>query len=400
MTIEMIEKHADHFSMPALTALMADVEGPCLSIYLPTEEIDQERVQQPVRLRNLLDGAEAQLAELGTRSPVVREILAPLRELAEDERFWRFQSQSLAIFLTPNSLRYYRVPLALEEQVVMGPRFHIKPLLSLLADDGHFYLLTLTQERVRLWQGSRFSLAEIEFPIDTPTSLSEELRFDETESQVHFHTATGRASPDGRRAAMYYGHGNAGDEAIRKEQLLTFFRHLDNGLREVLQEGRQEPLVLVGIEYVQGLYRQVNQYDPLLEAGIEKDPESLDEAELHKQVWALVAPHFQRERRAALDYYQHLLGSEDARAGHGLVSVIPAAYFQRVDTLFVAEGMEKWGHFEPEENAVFIHDVAQPGDDELLDFAVVHTLLNGGKVYLVAAKDLPKDAPIAAIFRY
>jgi hypothetical protein len=66
MTIELIEKHADHFSMSALTTLMAEEAGPCLSIYLSTQEIDQERVQQPIRLRNLLDVAETQLVELGT----------------------------------------------------------------------------------------------------------------------------------------------------------------------------------------------------------------------------------------------------------------------------------------------------------------------------------------------
>ncbi len=400
MTIELIEKHADHFSMSALTTLMAEEAGPCLSIYLSTQEIDQERVQQPIRLRNLLDVAETQLVELGTRAPVAREILAPLRDLVEDERFWRFQSQGLAIFLTPNSFRYYRVPLALEEQVVTGSRFYVKPLFPLLTGDGLFYLLTLTQEKVQLWQGSRLSLTEVEFPIDTPTSLSEELRFDETENQVHFHTSTGRASADGRRDAMYFGHGNAGDEAIRKEQLLTFFRHLDNGVRERIQEGGQAPLLLVGIEYLQGLYRQVNQYEFLFEPNIEKDPESLDKTALHEQAWALVAPHFDQERHTALEYYHHLLGTEDARAAHGLSSVIPAAYFQRVDTLFVDIGVEKWGHFRPEENAVVIHEVAEPEDEELLDFAVVHTLLNGGNVYMVTAETLPNNEPLAAIFRY
>lgn len=400
MTIELLEKHADHFSQAALMELMAEEQKSCVSIFLSTQEVDQERAQQPIRLRNLLDEAETKLLEQGHRSPVVRDLLAPVRDLVDDERFWRFQSQGLAIFLTPDLLRYYRVPLVLEEQVVVNSRFHIKPLLPLLTDDGQFYLLSLTQQHVRLWHGSRFSLREMPLPADTPTSLAEELQFDEFENQVQFHTSTGRADSGGQRAAMYHGHGNAGDEAIRKEQLLTFFRHLDNGIREAIKEGRQEPLVLVGIEYLQGLYRQVNQYDPLLEAGVEKDPESLDTNELHEQAWALVAPIFQNERRAALEHYQHLSGNEDERAGRGLPCVVSAAYFQRVDTLFLAEGAEKWGYFRPDENAVFIHDVAKPGDEDLLDFAAVHTMLNGGKVYKVPPAALPDDVLIAAIFRY
>ena len=35
-----------------------------------------------------------------------------------------------------------------------------------------------------------------------------------------------------------------------------------------------------------------------------------------------------------------------------------------------------------------------------MDFAAIHTLLNGGIVYAVAPKTVPGDAPLAAVFRY
>jgi hypothetical protein len=35
-----------------------------------------------------------------------------------------------------------------------------------------------------------------------------------------------------------------------------------------------------------------------------------------------------------------------------------------------------------------------------MDFAALHTLLNGGTVYAVAPEQVPGNAPVAAVLRY
>ena len=62
----------------------------------------------------------------------------------EDCSFWQHQDRGLALFLDGNGLRSFQVPLPLTEQVVAGPRFHLKPLLPLLAADWTFRVLTVT----------------------------------------------------------------------------------------------------------------------------------------------------------------------------------------------------------------------------------------------------------------
>jgi hypothetical protein len=47
-----------------------------------------------------------------------------------------------------------------------------------------------------------------------------------------------------------------------------------------------------------------------------------------------------------------------------------------------------------------LHREVKPGDEDLLDFAAVHTLLNRGTVYAVELKKVPDEAPLAAVFRY
>ncbi len=38
------------------------------------------------------------------------------------------------------------MPITLPEQVIVGHRFHVRPLLPLLAADGQFYVYTITED--------------------------------------------------------------------------------------------------------------------------------------------------------------------------------------------------------------------------------------------------------------
>ena len=49
---------------------------------------------------------------------------------------------------------------------------------------------------------------------------------------------------------------------------------------------------------------------------------------------------------------------------------------------------------------VCLRDQAGPGDEDLLDFAAIHTLFNGGTVYAVDPDEVPGGTPLAAVFRY
>jgi hypothetical protein len=71
-----------------------------------------------------------------------------------------------------------------------------------------------------------------------------------------------------------------------------------------------------------------------------------------------------------------------------------------VEFLFVAVGLQRWGTFDQATNGVRVHEEAEPGDEDLMDLAAVHTFLNGGKVYAVKPDHVPGDAPLAAVFRF
>lgn len=387
-----------------LRMLAEECERGCVSIYLPTHRAGKEAEGDSISLKNLLDEAEERLIARGLGPPEVQDLLEPARTLVVDDLFWQHQSDGLALFISPGFLRYYRLPLPFEELVVVGDRFHLKPLLSLFSADGRFYILALSQDEVRLLQGSRYSVGEINLE-EAPSRLAEALKWDEMERQTQFHTTTatpqGRSAPRGARGgrpAVFHGHG-VESGADHKEHVLRYFQRVDEGVREILG-GERAPLVLAAVDYLHPIYEQANDYPRLLEEGIVGNPENLSAGELHERAWAIVEPIFARDREEAAEGYRQLAGEGSDRASGSVEEIVPAAAFGRVDTLFVALGVHVWGAFDPDENAVAVHEEAEPGDADLLDLAAVHTLLNSGTTYAVDADQVPGESPAAALFRY
>lgn len=108
--------------------------------------------------------------------------------------------------------------------------------------------------------------------------------------------------------------------------------------------------------------------------------------------------NFDKNQQERFERYQELAGIGQTSAN--ISEVVSAAYFQRIDCLFVPLGIRKWGSFDAENNKVEVHEQQQAGDKDLMDFAVIHTLLNSGTVYAIPPDKVPGDAPLAAIFRY
>jgi hypothetical protein len=377
-----------------LKALSQQQDEPLVSIYLPTRSAGPETRENPIRYKNLLAAAETKLGELGVRAPEARAMLEPAKKLVDDYDFWQHQSTGLALFIASNFWRTYRLPLDFEELAVAGPRFHLKPLVPLLSGDGRYYLLALSQNEVRLFQGTRHTFEAVMLSEDVPRSLAEALWYEDPEKQQQFHTATS-GQPGGGRPAMFHGHGVGTDDDT--DMIRQYFQKLNRGLADLLQN-EQVPLILAGVEYLFPIYREANSYPHLLDEGVAGNPERMSREELHRQAWHLIQPHFDQGRQEAWSRYHHLL--DTGQSSQDVRMIVPAAHYAQVDTLFVAIGQHRWGRFDPTENRIVLNNDPTPQDEDLLDRAVVQTLLNGGTVYGMEPDQMPDEALLAAIFRF
>jgi Bacterial archaeo-eukaryotic release factor family 7 len=379
-------------SREEIKILLEQPKTNCVSIYMPTHPVGAEVRQDPIRFKNLIKEAEARLIDAGVEQNEAMELLQKAQKL-DNPNFWEEMGQGLAMFLSKDIFRYYSLPLDFQELVVVTDRFHVKPLLQLLNGDGRFYLLTLSQKDVKFFEGTRYSINKVELQ-NLPQSLDEALQYDETASEGQFRNATSNNSQPGQ----FHGQGST-ERDKRQESILQFFHIINATLHEKLRE-EKVPLVLAGVDYLLPLYREANTYQHLMEEGITGNQKIDSLQELHDQAWQIVEPYFQKSQEEVLQRYHELFGANTGKASNKLKEIIPAAYYQRVDSLLVGVGTQQWGLFDPSSETIYLHEEEETGDEDLLDFVAAHTLLNGGTVYAVAPEEIPYSTPVAAIFRY
>jgi hypothetical protein len=361
--------------------------GPCVSVFLPTHRAGPEVQQAPIRLKNLLREATEALQTDGVGAPTIKSLLAPWWRLLDDALFWQYQSDGLALYSRPGWWRSLRVPLDLPELAVVADRFHVSPLLPLLTGDGHFLLLALSQHQVRLLEGTRDRLEEVDLP-GVPLGVRDALLGEEAQKQLQVYVAD-RGGVAAR--GIFHGHGSPGD--VQEERVLRYFREVDRALGEVLA-GERAPMVLAAVEHLAPLWRKATTYPHLVEETIAGNPEDLGLHELHPRAWAVVEPLFLQAQREAAARYHQLAGT--GRTSKDPREIIRAAEHGRVDTLFAAQqptGPSADG------GGVPVNDEGS-GLQDLRERATVATLVKGGAVYLLPAGEVPGGGSAAAIFRY
>src|SRR5919106_511712 len=82
----------------------------------------------------------------------------------------------------------HRVPIQFEELLMTGTSFHIKPLLPCLGRGIKFYVLAVSLNNVRLFEGNADGMSEIE--LNFPTSIESTLWMDEREKFLNLHSGS------------------------------------------------------------------------------------------------------------------------------------------------------------------------------------------------------------------
>src|SRR6266496_3280033 len=196
-----------------LRVLMEIRNSPCISLYLPTYKAGTgaEMQQNPLRLRNQIREVENRLLLSKSRSMDREELLKPIQALLDDAQFWLHQSDGLAIFRSPKVFQYYRLPSKFQEQVVVG---------------DHFYVLALSQNKLRLIDCTRYSATVVELPESVPVSLSEALMYDDPDNQLNYHSSSSGSliGKGGRRGTIFHGQGVGTDD--EKDNILRYFQQV------------------------------------------------------------------------------------------------------------------------------------------------------------------------------
>ncbi|MCG6155320.1 baeRF3 domain-containing protein [Rubinisphaera margarita] len=376
--------------------LSAEGGEPCVSIYLPTHEKGPETREDPIRLRNCINEASKQLADWGMPGGEIRLLFQPFEDLhrsdgpAEAQEFWQHQGAGLAIFVSPNQEhQIFSLPDEVQEQTIIAPRFHVLPLLGALQHDRQFCLLDVSQNQVRLFEGSRTGLTAVELD-DLPGSLIEVIN---GHQQKGFALHSFGGQPGAKDQAVPHGHYEHDRHAEYKE----FLKAVAKPLNEYLYNSHK-PLVFAGVDELFSYFRKECDYPHLVSEPISGNHDNMNPAELHKLAWPMVEKQIGEDEQLLLDRWGEARTSPAGK--ESIAEILIAAQDGRVETLLLQEGHPIWGTFDEEQRSISNADENAADNYDLCNVAALKTLRADGEVRLINGDQSFSEDGVAAIFRY
>jgi len=367
-----------------LTDLALGRGTPRISLFLPTHRDGPSTVRNGIRLRNLLRRVERALRAEGMHDARIGALLAPADQLLELMRQGDQPSNGLAVFVGPDEFRRFRVPLRLPELATIGDRFVVRPLLPLLTANGHFSVLTLTPDELRLYEGTALDLDEV---ILEGMSLAV---WQSMPRQPPLVRAVLQGRDELGEAAVFHGSGT--DDI--KARVLEHFRRVNQAMRQVLRHGHV-PLVLVGARSLQDLYREANTYPMLVSEGVDGNPHLFRPEVLHRRAWTIVEPMLRRAEDAAVG--AHRAVRRTGRTCSRPAEVLMAAAQGRVETLFLSTSAPRRWAGRDAGPLIWLGHLSDEWDH--VDLAALATVRAGGRVFAVPSQRIPERNPVAATLR-
>ncbi|GIL00898.1 MAG: hypothetical protein BroJett030_07970 [Alphaproteobacteria bacterium] len=369
--------YVDIPTMPEFKALTTTRNAICVSIYLRTTPLTQQAEADRVELKNMLKTAVEQLRGAGASKQGIAAVEEQIGDLIDDDEFWRFQANSLAILVTPEAMRTFRLPNKLQPFAEVSDRFHLKPLLRALTFPHEALVLALSQGSARLLEVIPGLPPQIVKVGDLPKDAASAVR----------RASVRDRSPSGRI------HGSEGQKVL----LRLYARQVDQALRSVLA-GRQTPLVLAAVAPLDAIFRSINTYPQLAAQTISTSPDDMTELELAQRARSILDQLYSDEIAALKSLYRTRTG--EGRATADIALAARAATFGAIEALLVDIDESIPGTIDERDGRVTLADAPGATSYGVVDEIAGRALLSGARVLGVRRDDIPGRAPVAAILRY
>ena len=394
------------FNLENLNELFAaNTGGPCISVYQPTHRQHPDNQQDPIRFRNLVKQAEASLQSEYSKGQV-DSLLARFYGLADDADFWNHTADGLAVFGSADLFRNVRLQRPVRELAIVAGSFHVKPLLRIVQSADRFQVLAINRRDIRLFEGNRDALDEVELAADVPATITQALGAELTEPQQQPHSygmgpaAVGGGSDRGpggaKTGGIQHGHGAKRDELDKDTE--RFFRSVDRAIAEHHSKPSGLPLILAGLAEYHALFRAVSHNSQLVDAGIEINADALSLDQLRERAWQVMLPHYLQRLETLLERFGAARAAQ--RGADGLHEVAAAIASGRVETLLLEADRRIGGRLDAETGEVIAAALADPEVDDVLDDLAEGVIRTGGEVVIVPAGRMPSNTGLAAIFRF
>lgn len=378
----------------ALDKLSTHNHAPCLTIMMPTHGTPPEREGDPLVFKNLVNELKEKMENNGYKNQV--EWLSPLETVFRDRDFWNHQERGLAIYISADMVKSFRLPVVLPALTIVSDTFHIKPLYRYFQRNDRFQVLVLNLDGVRLFEGNKFKMTELDLAGKVPMTMKEALGSDLDEA--HFNTAFATGKGSNKQANQATGnvvHGYMEKSQEKDNDNERFFRVIDQKVAEHFSVTSGLPLILAALPEHHALFQKVSKNNSLQEHGVEMDASNLSGDELKTKVWDAYYPQYQKNIKQILADQQ--LAASQGMSHTLLDDIARDAIDGKIDTLLLEENRIIKGRILEDERRV---EYASSGVDDVLDDLSALVIQQNGNVVLLPANQMPEGNGAVSINRY
>ncbi|TDX41758.1 hypothetical protein C7954_12614 [Halanaerobium congolense] len=378
----------EDLKLETLKDLIQCQESPCISIYMSTKAVHKGEFKKlEIEFKNLLQKVEEKLkADWGFKEREINKLLEPAFKLASDSNFWQQQKEGLAVFISSENFRVFKLSVDTYDNSHVSYNFNLKQLISEIHDSQEYYLLALSSNYNRLYRVNRNDIEALDLE-ELPLNIKEFLNLDDEAAEKYQSINTAGGSP------VFHGQGAAGDDD--NEDLLHYLKEIDRVINTKLKD-KKNYLIVAADDSLFSLYKNINSYQGLLDEHLNGNAKQMNNKELREKSWEIIGSHIHDYLEDIKERYMELKSSDKSSAD--LEKIVEAAHYGKVDTLVLNKLAEKAGVFVEDQNEVKLMDNTK--DYDLYNYAAVETIKNGGSVYSIEKDEMPEENDILAIYRY
>lgn len=351
-----------------LNRLKKVVSDCAVTLVLRTHRTHPENAQDSIKLKNKVSEARQRL-EKEYDTATAKNLGDKLGKLAE-EIDPNYNLEGLVLFVDANHAEFIRLPVELNDRIIIDSTFATRPLFRALNLETRYYLLMLSKDKARLLRASGANLEE-EIDGDFPA----------------VNTATPKSRTEG-----------AIDERISNLQI-EFFNRIDKKVNAIHQK-EPLPIYIASDDMNYGQYLKVADRPNTIYSNVALKNRDGKAANSIKEVWPAIQEETKARNLNRKEELKKAIGSGKVLSDYS--EIWQALEMGRGATLFVQQGL-----FQPariEDNYVKLIDKAdiqsKEDVDDIIDEMIEKNSLSGGDVVFLPKEELTDFQGLALVTRY
>lgn len=357
---------------------------PCVSIFVKTHKTMPERLQDPIRVKDMVKEATEKLFSEFEKDKVL-DLVKALDNLVQQIDYAQ-TLDGLALFVAHNFAQMHVLPFPVQQKAVIDKVFATKELVRGMSVTIPHWVLSISHKPARLFKGQGGHLVEV---IDGIELLQNMQGFP---FMLNYEVVSDRKK-------MAYDVGDLGADYVSRE--LEHFMHLlDNLLFKKLAH-EYLPLVIIGTQKNRADFEKITRFKKDIIVQIEGDYTHMTAHEIEKQVNKQIADYFKKQEANTLVQLSEVVGKR--HCVFGIKEVWRRARLGKVQTLIIEENYEAPAYIDQKNpDEVILYDKSNiPGAYKDLTDDIVNCVFHSkGEVLFVKEGSLSKFDKIVAILWY